>query len=172
MISWPSISSSLHASGNRKRPAGESSAPSRRHRSRYSTSPPSPLLSPPHLRPRLRHPSCYPAENLQEQTYRHRSALVRHTTRTIFQRRRPSETTTPNGMSMAASGRRIGCSEQNQRGVSKSSSLSYSCLVPLLSRLRLLCLYAYTLIYNCLGSRAGSHPPPSITAHILMSFPR
>jgi hypothetical protein len=118
---WHSTSCSFHASRSLRRPTGESCALSPHLRFRYSTYPPSPLPSPLRPHPHLHHPSYSPGGNLQEQIYTKQSAPARYNMRTTSQRRRPSEMTIPSGMSTGASGHKIGCSERNQRGVSKSS---------------------------------------------------
>jgi hypothetical protein len=118
---WHSISFSFHASRSLRRPTEESCALSPHLRFRYSIYLPSSLPSPLRLHPHHPHPSYSPDGNLQEQIYNQQSAPVRYIMRTMSQRKRPSEMTIPSGMSMGASGLRIGCSERNQRGVSKSS---------------------------------------------------
>jgi hypothetical protein len=118
---WPSTSFSFHASRSPRRLTGESCALSPHRRFLYSTYLPSPPPSPlrPHLH--LHHLSYSPGGNLQEQIYSQQSVPARYSMRTTSQRRRPSETTIPSGMSMGASGHKTGCSERSQRGVSKSS---------------------------------------------------
>ena len=114
-------SSSFPGSNNPKRPTGESYAPFRRLPSRYSTSPPYPLPNRHRPRRRLLLPSWHPGANPQERIYHRRSAHVRRTTRTTSPRRKPSATTTPSGTSTVGNGHRTGCSERNQKGVSKST---------------------------------------------------
>ena len=147
---WPTTSCSFHASGNLKRPTGESYAPFRHLRSRSSLYLPSPLRNPLRHHPHPLHPSYYPGGDSQEQIYHQRSAPVRRTTRTMSQRRRLSETTTPSAMLMEASGHRTGCSEQNQRGVSKSSYFLVHVL-PLEPR-------PLECAYNCVPNLFGRDP--------------
>ena len=118
------ISFSFHGSKNLKRPTGESYAPFRHLRTRYSTSPPFPLPNRHRPHHRLLLPSWHPGENHQGRIYRRRSAHVRRTTRTTSPRRKPSATTTLSGMSTVGNGHKTGCSEQNQKGVSKSTWFS------------------------------------------------
>jgi hypothetical protein len=138
---WLSISFSFHASGNLKKPTGESCAPSLHLRNRYSTYPRSPLPNPHRPRPHLLHLSYSPGGDPQERIYRRQSAPVQYTMRTTSPRRRLSETTTPSVMSMGASGHRTGCSERNQKGDSKSSYILFH-VFPISQSSD--CLYAHT----------------------------
>jgi hypothetical protein len=94
-----------------------------------------------------------------------RSAPARYTMRTTSQRRRLSEMTIPSGMSMGASGHKTGCSEQSQRGVSKSSYIPvHVVFFPQSTD----CLYAHMRISITFAARIATCTTTTNVAHILI----